>query len=52
MELNAIDAFKGVPEAKVEYQIISYALNLLDINVSQNILSESTRKLLIAAVEV
>ncbi len=34
------------------YQIISYALNLLSINVSQDILSESTRKLLIAAVEV
>ncbi len=52
MRLNTIDDFKDMPEAQVEYQIISYALNLLSINVSQDILSESTRKLLIAAVEV
>lgn len=52
MELNTIHDLKETSEAQVESQMISYALNLLSINVSQNILSESTRKLLIAAVEV
>lgn len=52
MGMKTIDDFKNMPEANGDYQIIAYALNALTLTVSQDILSESTRELLIAAVDV
>ena len=42
----------AVTDPNGDYKIISYALGQLEITVSQDILSESTRELLIAAVDV
>lgn len=52
MGMKTIEDFKNMPEANGDYKIISYALGQLEITVSQDILSESTRELLIAAVDV
>ena len=52
MGMKTIEDFKNMPEANGDYKIIAYALNTLALTVSQDILSESTRELLIAAVDV